>query len=338
MGKMESIAQWLREELSSGRLEAGARIPSEYELAERFGVNKTTANKAVAQLVADGLLERGRRGSGTYARSRGAFSGRIIFIANATHPYYAMMVHGAQRRAMERGYMTVLAAPRPEDLNEFVSRLTPGTVDGILTSTYGKLITPPGLPVVHLDREFAEDVRPRHLVNADGFGGMRMLTEEFLRNGHRQLALLSAHHLSRRNEGFVAAMEAAGIPDAAGRVFVVPESSRFPIHLFNEIRSRHPGLTGILSSSDDLAYNLALCLDRESLSIPGDISLGGFGNVFHICELLDLTSVEQHPFDIGSFAAGRLLDMVEEKRDDSPFVEELPCELIRRHSIKNINH
>lgn len=46
-------------------VEPGQRIPSEFELAEKFGVGRSTVREAVKGLVSRGILEV-RRGSGTY--------------------------------------------------------------------------------------------------------------------------------------------------------------------------------------------------------------------------------------------------------------------------------
>ncbi|MCI8490512.1 MAG: FadR family transcriptional regulator [Lachnospiraceae bacterium] len=46
-------------------IELGQKIPNEYELAERFGVGRSTIREAVKGLVSRGILEV-RRGSGTY--------------------------------------------------------------------------------------------------------------------------------------------------------------------------------------------------------------------------------------------------------------------------------
>lgn len=58
------IAKLLREEIASF-LAPGACLPSEDELAERFGVNRHTLRRAVEELIAAGLLER-RHGKGTF--------------------------------------------------------------------------------------------------------------------------------------------------------------------------------------------------------------------------------------------------------------------------------
>ena len=49
-------------------IKAGDKLPSEYKLAELFGVGRSTIREAVKSLVSKGILEV-RRGSGTFVRS-----------------------------------------------------------------------------------------------------------------------------------------------------------------------------------------------------------------------------------------------------------------------------
>jgi GntR family transcriptional regulator, phosphonate transport system regulatory protein len=64
------IAKLLKEEITSF-LMPGACLPSEKELAERFGVNRHTIRHAVDDLISVGLLER-RHGIGTFVLDRPA--------------------------------------------------------------------------------------------------------------------------------------------------------------------------------------------------------------------------------------------------------------------------
>src|SRR5262245_43998939 len=59
------IGQHLLGDLESKRLTPGMRLPSEIELAERFGVNRHTVRRAIADLEAKGLF-RVRQGQGTF--------------------------------------------------------------------------------------------------------------------------------------------------------------------------------------------------------------------------------------------------------------------------------
>ena len=59
------IAESLRERVLSGHYEAGARLPSEPDLATSLGVSRGSLRAAIALLEADGVLQR-LHGSGTY--------------------------------------------------------------------------------------------------------------------------------------------------------------------------------------------------------------------------------------------------------------------------------
>lgn len=62
------IVDVLRTELTDGRHPAGARFPSERELADRFSVSRTTANKILSVLVSEGRLQH-RKGLGAFVSS-----------------------------------------------------------------------------------------------------------------------------------------------------------------------------------------------------------------------------------------------------------------------------
>ena len=57
----------LRDLIRSGEFTVGGRFPTERQVAERFGVSRVTANKALSTLVAEGLLEF-KKGVGTFVR------------------------------------------------------------------------------------------------------------------------------------------------------------------------------------------------------------------------------------------------------------------------------
>ena len=59
------IAQQLRAEIAEGAYRPGDRLPSESDLARRFGVNRHTVRHALAALAAAGEV-RSRRGAGVF--------------------------------------------------------------------------------------------------------------------------------------------------------------------------------------------------------------------------------------------------------------------------------
>ena len=70
------IAEELRREIIGGTRVPGAKLPSEGELAERFGVHRNTVRQAVAALAAEHLVV-SRRGSGTFVAEHAVLVHRI---------------------------------------------------------------------------------------------------------------------------------------------------------------------------------------------------------------------------------------------------------------------
>ena len=60
-----AISDALRADLSEGRYRTGDKLPTEAELADRFGVNRHTVRHALSALIDDGLV-RTRRGAGAF--------------------------------------------------------------------------------------------------------------------------------------------------------------------------------------------------------------------------------------------------------------------------------
>lgn len=62
------LARHLQQRIDAGDLSPGAQLPSESELADRYGVNRLTVRQAVAELDRAGAVEI-RRGVGTFVRT-----------------------------------------------------------------------------------------------------------------------------------------------------------------------------------------------------------------------------------------------------------------------------
>ncbi|MEP9368608.1 FadR/GntR family transcriptional regulator [Xanthobacter sp. VNH20] len=69
----DTLAQRLREEISSGRLRPGERLPTEQQLAGTYGVSRPIVREAVGRLKHDGLVLT-RQGAGAFVAEPGAVS------------------------------------------------------------------------------------------------------------------------------------------------------------------------------------------------------------------------------------------------------------------------
>jgi len=63
--RYQAVKDYILAGIRSGEFPEGGRIPPELELTERFGVSRMTVNRALRELVAEGVLLR-RQGVGTF--------------------------------------------------------------------------------------------------------------------------------------------------------------------------------------------------------------------------------------------------------------------------------
>lgn len=79
----EQLRKALLEAITSGKLSAGTKLPTEEELCAQFGISRPVARQAYNMLIEDGFVER-MRGRGTFVRSpdtRGRFLNKQLSFA-----------------------------------------------------------------------------------------------------------------------------------------------------------------------------------------------------------------------------------------------------------------
>jgi GntR family transcriptional repressor for pyruvate dehydrogenase complex len=119
----DQVTEKLQELIATGQLRPAERLPSERELAERFGVSRTVIREAVRSLVAKGLLEV-KSGSGMVisvpqASSVAETMGLLLRLSTDKAPYEYIF----EVRQVLEVEIAGLAAQRatPEDIQELRS-------------------------------------------------------------------------------------------------------------------------------------------------------------------------------------------------------------------------
>jgi GntR family transcriptional regulator, transcriptional repressor for pyruvate dehydrogenase complex len=54
----KAISELIEQRIVSGEIKPGVQLPTEQELAQQFGVNRSTVREAIRQLEQEGLVER----------------------------------------------------------------------------------------------------------------------------------------------------------------------------------------------------------------------------------------------------------------------------------------
>ena len=100
----EQVKGWIRQHIASGQWKPGDPVPSEAALMERFAISRMTANRALRELAAEGLVTR-VQGSGTRVAQLHRISSQLVIrdiheeVAERGHVHGTRVLKVAQEKA-----------------------------------------------------------------------------------------------------------------------------------------------------------------------------------------------------------------------------------------------
>ena len=347
MSKINDLAAELRKLLASGLFPEGARFLSEYEIENRYGISRITANKAVAVLVAEGLLVRGKRGSGTFVQRTKHFpKGWIAAIETLQSQYNSRIIAGAACEAYAQGYMLSVLSPQIssqdgslewgsmfKDIAESdcVGVIGVTTLLNYLPENYSK-------SVVHMDGILTADGNKKvHSVTCENFNAAYRMMQKILAAGKKQVVFTGlGYHRNRRErlEGFMAALKDNNILDAEKRQYNMHNGSLHEVRLtLRRICADFPDVDFIATDSDEVAFHFIQVGKGENINLPSAIGLSGFGNIHGIADGYNIPTVEQHPWHLGVAAVKGLFEVVNGSCESEALQVEIPAEILNAEFI-----
>ena len=329
MNRSGEISSWLLDQIAGSGFRVGEKIPSEYELADRFKVNKTTANKAVAELVTKGYLRRCRGAAGTIVIKNIVFprGGIGFYLSLGNVSYYTKLFSGAQMGAFSRGYtMQFFDNNASYEHRYFLECLRGSGIGGLLVSHMNWVPEDLPFPIIYIND--LPGTEKCNWVNHDNFDGGCQIGRHLVRLGHRRTVFIRQNNVAKplrdRYEGFCLALREAGVPTPPAYVFD-GNLSRVEL-MWERIHNDHPGLTAIACDGDNVALQFCHYLKEIGLRVPEDISVSGFSFLPEVQRMIKITTMDEKPQELGYHAAGLLIDLVEDKR--RPLInEKIPLEL-----------
>ncbi|GIV20318.1 MAG: LacI family transcriptional regulator [Armatimonadota bacterium] len=341
--------------IAQRRVCEGERIPSEREIARQFGVSQMTVNRAIQELVREGVLVR-RVGSGTYVRARHPSvrttdRATVVMVPPfAEHleedTYLRWPFHAFRDRAIRDGYTLVVEPALYEGYEQVVRRYPDAGFIFLIPDEKGydtlhRLLVK-GVPFVVLGASWKN--APFACVDSDNIGGARMAVGYLLRLGHERIAYVngkeSATNCRDRLQGYLQAMEERGI--AVEEDWIVrPRSNR---HLSEEARHhltslllRRDGVTAFLCAGYYLTLEVLSLIRTLRLRVPEDVSIISFDDPSSAAHLQPpLTVVRQPLYAMGERAVDRLLNLMRSPANEPGGVEYLPVELVVRNSCERV--
>jgi len=341
--KHQEVRAAIMAAIRSGEFQIGHRLPSERELAERFGVSYMTARRAVSEMVEADLLERRPR-QGTYilSHSRKRLSTttvNLICTAYGSSTLKTFLRLGA-RAAAARGWRNHMIrlqigherpAVRAVESGELALVLVSGPeLQGALGAAMQRA---QGRAILIGNRLDSLGVPS---VLADDAQAIRLAVEHLKSAGHRAIALLSDRPDHAVDRVQIAAWRSCFLGEWNSRelekrliVANTPLFEHQPDYAYQAVRrylaGKQADATALISLSDEMTLAaLAACRDADrpvpqkmSLINSGDSSLMAFANPGVSCVDIRLEQHIQQAFEMleaalaGNLPSADLLRLVE---------------------------
>jgi DNA-binding LacI/PurR family transcriptional regulator len=328
------VAQYLRTEILSGRLQVGDQIGSHQELSARFQVSLITVKRALAELIAEGLLY-GRAGKGTFVRSsslrRETSKLRTIglVLRDLKSPFFSMILQGAESCASLHGYSLLISQSssrlekEEEQIRHFREIGASGLIIASMTHQYTtnrhlRELHDSRFPYIVVSYIIDPDI---YFVGTDHQEGGYLAGRHLLERGYRRIGYINGEEGNAvgelRKEGLLRAMADAGLR--------FDERWLYRLRLRGEWHDYASGyeIGSAFTATPDrpdaiFAYNdlSALGFQQAVLDrgwrVPGDVAMIGFDGIERgEYAPVPLTTIRQPVDAIGAKAVEHLLARIE---------------------------
>jgi LacI family transcriptional regulator len=321
------------------------------DVAEQAGVSIATVSRVVNGRygVSDKTIERVREvidelgyESSLVARSlRSQRTNVIGILVSGIEPFSAELLKGAATALHDTDYELIVysGGMRGQEGWErrYLSRLGGTLTDGIVLVTPTVVEVHVAHPIVAVDPHVGGSQMP--IIDSENYQGAVAATEHLIALGHRRIGFLAGRRdlvsARRREQGYRAALEAAGIAFDPGLVDVGLFTAEGAVEPAHRLLDRPDRPTAVFAANDLSAGEVIRTAHELGLSVPDDLSVVGFDNIPESA-LTDppLTTVDQSIQAMGQAAVEILIELIEhpERNGERPVHRRLPTHLVVRRS------
>lgn len=267
-----------------------------------------------------------------------------LIISALSNPMYTRTFMAIEEQAHEMGYEIIVAQTlnNAEREAQCIRRLLARQVDGLFirpvyrpdptAQIYEELKTLKTPTIILGHRALFCSNFPN--VETDDMAAAKAVTEHLLDLGHRRIACFTgpifAPWAQERYEGYRRALTEHQIEVDEKLVFqagaTIEEGASAALQFIGE----QPDATAIVAANDLVAFGTANTLLDQGISIPGDLSMAGFGNVLSAEYFrVPLTTVRQPKYRRGIAAMDSMKKLL---AGEAAATKRLPAELTIRKS------
>jgi DNA-binding LacI/PurR family transcriptional regulator len=348
------IAQAISEQIRSGQLRPGDKLPAERELCDTWQASLITIRRSLLELVKAGELIT-RQGVGSFVAStpgiessntdtRGLLG---VLIPAASDYHNARVLSALEQSARQMGYSLIIkqSGNTPEGEAEAMTLLAERNVMGVLIApiagdtsqtllSCAKLLTC-NIPFVLMDRYLPLLNVP--YVAVDNVKGGYEVTRHLIDAGHKKIAYLRGVPSSSaddREKGYRQALEESGLRPIVAVVGNQQYEMSYAQQEFEACLDRMPGqFTAVFAENDGFARAVYDVCRMRGLRIPADLAVAGFDDAPYSSLLMpSLTTVSQPYVQIAHRAIKLLIQLIQGQKSDAHDPVILSPELIVRES------
>jgi len=270
-----------------------------------------------------------------------------LIVPDIRNSFFSTLAKGIEDECRKNGWTVVLCntSDKHERDIEYINVLASKSVDGILycmsaDSSLEKfqksyeLLNKLNIPFIMLDRSF--EMPNCITAKLDHITGGYLATKHLLELGHRHIACVTGpNNLDDSNcrlEGYKKALQEADIVYDESIVAEGNYSMESGITAVDNLIGK--SFTAIFAFNDMMAYGVYKGLKSHDLSVPADISVMGYDDIF-LSEILEvpLTTVHQPVERMGTAATRHLIGIIEGELEDETIATYPPELVIRKSTI-----
>lgn len=322
----------LKEQILSGQMKAGDKLPSENQLSAQYNVSRQTVRKAIEILTNEGYVY-AQHGKGTFCSEMVRHSGNSHNIAVVTtylsDYIFPRVIQGIDSVLTSKGYSILLKNTRNSRSAEAkaLEELLGKDVDGVIIepsksqiyckhlNLYEKL-DQFHIPYVFIQACFSQ-LSDKPQVLMDDCKGGYLITKHLIELGHKNIiGIFKSDDIQgqNRHKGYVKALQEAGLVYNPDNVvwFYTEDRTIHPYGSICDMISEGKPLDAIVCYNDQIAMHIIKAIRSMGKSVPEDISVTGYdnSNMYNI-EGMKLTTIAHPQEKLGVMAAEMLLDMIE---------------------------
>lgn len=316
----------LQEQIRTGALPYGEKLPSENEFMEQLGLSRMTIRSALSQLANENYVQK-IHGKGTFVcyNTANATAGNIDVLLDVTYAYFSShYIKSISEVLTKHNYQFVIHDTQDDQAHicHTLERILQNDPAGIILQP-SHLVEPQlprlkellqqiqqvGIPCITIDR--ALEGIPVISVPFDDYVGGRIAAEYLTALGHEKCAMVCCSNFIEnepRFSGFNSVLQDYGLPP----LIPIEKDKDMEENLVRLVKDE--GVTAVFNYNDEVALKTYRVFNSAGIRIPQDVSIIGFDDtVFTKATDPQMTSVV-HPKELlGHMAAAKLISLIEHR-------------------------